>query len=137
MLCTRWTPYNLSEAKKLRRVNWCREMIQFANGDSSVVFHIVTCDESWSYCYDLGTKRQSAQWVIKRGREVPNFYQTNNSLEEVGEKRPHNRIFFRHDNGSLHTARQTNNYLGTLGIKMLAHPPYRSDLATKQFLFIP
>lgn len=79
-LCARWIPHNLTEAQKLRRVDWCREMIQkFNGGDSNAVFDILTGDESWIYCYDPETKRQSAQWVfpseelptkVKRGRSV-------------------------------------------------------------------
>ncbi|XP_073953007.1 histone-lysine N-methyltransferase SETMAR-like [Choristoneura fumiferana] len=55
-------------------------MIQIFNGgDSNAVFDILTGDESWIYCYDPETKRQSAQWVFrfeelptkeKRGRSV-------------------------------------------------------------------
>lgn len=79
-LCARWIPHNLTEAQKLRRVDWCREMRErFNGGDSNSVFDIVTGDESWIYCYDPETKRQSAQWVfpseelptkVKRGRSV-------------------------------------------------------------------
>lgn len=79
-LCARWIPHNLTEAQKLRRVDWCREMIErFNGGDSNAVFDILTGDESWVYCYDPETKRQSAQWVfpfeelptkVKRGRSV-------------------------------------------------------------------
>ncbi|GBP12061.1 hypothetical protein EVAR_5893_1 [Eumeta japonica] len=57
-LCIRWIPHNLTEAQKLRRVNWCREMLQrFAGGDSSAVYDIVTAEESGTYCCDLETKR--------------------------------------------------------------------------------
>ncbi|GBP32680.1 Mariner Mos1 transposase [Eumeta japonica] len=64
-LCTRWIPHNLTEGQKLRRVNWCRDMMQrFGGGDSNVVYNMVTGDESWIYCNDPETKRQSAQWVF-------------------------------------------------------------------------
>lgn len=52
---------------------------RFNGGDLNSVFDIVTGDESWIYCYDPETKRQSAQWVfhfeefpskVKRGRNV-------------------------------------------------------------------
>ncbi|GBP57047.1 hypothetical protein EVAR_45802_1 [Eumeta japonica] len=65
--------------QKLRRVNWCRDMMQrFAGGDSNPVCDMVTGDKSWIYCYDTETKRQSAQWFLlrshllqyKRGRSV-------------------------------------------------------------------
>ncbi|GBP51217.1 hypothetical protein EVAR_85428_1 [Eumeta japonica] len=41
-LCTRWLPHNLTAAQKLRRVSWCREMMQrFADGDSSAVDNVL------------------------------------------------------------------------------------------------
>ncbi|GBP82129.1 hypothetical protein EVAR_62182_1 [Eumeta japonica] len=42
-LCTRWIPNNLTDAQKLRRINYCREMMQrFAGGDLSAVYDIIT-----------------------------------------------------------------------------------------------
>ncbi|GBP95880.1 hypothetical protein EVAR_67703_1 [Eumeta japonica] len=39
MLCTRWTPHNLTDAQKLRHINWCRGMMQrFAGGDSNAIY---------------------------------------------------------------------------------------------------
>ncbi|GBP11914.1 hypothetical protein EVAR_74544_1 [Eumeta japonica] len=68
-LCTRWLSHNLTDAQKLRRINWCREMMQrFANGNSNVVNDMVAGNESWIYCYDPETKRHSAQWPTKRSR---------------------------------------------------------------------
>ena len=37
-------------------------MIELINSDSAVLDALVTCDESWIYCYDPETKRQSSQW---------------------------------------------------------------------------
>ncbi|GBP11366.1 DNA transposase THAP9 [Eumeta japonica] len=42
-LCIRWIPHNFTEAQELRRVNWCREMMQtFAGGDSNAVYNMAT-----------------------------------------------------------------------------------------------
>ncbi|GBP31367.1 hypothetical protein EVAR_13487_1 [Eumeta japonica] len=42
-LCTRWVPHHWMDAQKLRRVNWCRKMIQrFVGGGSNAVNDIVT-----------------------------------------------------------------------------------------------
>ncbi|GBP60583.1 Mariner Mos1 transposase [Eumeta japonica] len=70
----------MTEAQKHRLANRCREMMQrFAGGDTNAVHNMVTGDESWIYCYDPETKRQSAQWMfpfeelateVKRGRSV-------------------------------------------------------------------
>ena len=39
-----------------------REMVELINSDPAVLDALVTCDESWIYCYDPETKRQSSQW---------------------------------------------------------------------------
>ncbi|GBP40193.1 hypothetical protein EVAR_37594_1 [Eumeta japonica] len=39
-------------------------MQRYAGDDPNAVYDIVTGDESWIYCYDLETKRQSAQCVF-------------------------------------------------------------------------
>ncbi|GBP52669.1 hypothetical protein EVAR_103104_1 [Eumeta japonica] len=58
-------------------------MMQRSAGDDSNGMHnIVTGDENWIHCYNLETKRQSAQWVfpfeelptkVKRGRNIGNY----------------------------------------------------------------
>ncbi|GBP42731.1 hypothetical protein EVAR_23369_1 [Eumeta japonica] len=113
-LCTRWIPHDLTEGQKLRRVNWCRDMMQrFGGGDSNVVYNMVTGDESWIYCYDYETKRQSAQWVfpfeeltkIKRGRSV--------------------------------RKKMVASFFGMTGIKISDHPPYGPDLVPCDFYSFP
>ena len=37
-------------------------MVELINSDPAVLDALVTCDESWIYCYDSETKRQSSQW---------------------------------------------------------------------------
>ena len=37
-------------------------MVELINSDLAVLDALVTCDESWIYCYDPETKRQSSQW---------------------------------------------------------------------------
>ena len=37
-------------------------MVELFNSDPAVLEALVTCDESWIYCYDPETKRQSSQW---------------------------------------------------------------------------
>ncbi|GBP04097.1 hypothetical protein EVAR_74835_1 [Eumeta japonica] len=60
-------PHILTKARKLRHVIWCRETLKiFVGGDSNAVQDIVTGDESWIYCYDPETKRQSARWTASR-----------------------------------------------------------------------
>ncbi|GBP55844.1 Putative uncharacterized protein FLJ37770 [Eumeta japonica] len=40
-----------------------------------------------------------------------------------------------HDNASPYTARQTTNYLKTLGIEILVHPPYSSEFISCDFIY--
>ena len=37
-------------------------MVELINSDPAVLDALVTCDESWTYCYDQETKRKSYQW---------------------------------------------------------------------------
>ena len=37
-------------------------MVELINSDPVVLDALVICDESWIYCYDPETKRQSSQW---------------------------------------------------------------------------
>ena len=52
----------LGEDQKERRCHDCREMVELINSDPAVLDALVSCDESWIYCYDPETKRQSSQW---------------------------------------------------------------------------
>ena len=61
-ICTKFVPRVLREDQKERRCHNSREMIELINSDPAVLGGLVTCDESWIYCYDPETKRQSYQW---------------------------------------------------------------------------
>ena len=39
-----------------------RKTLSWQQGDAAVFDDLVTCDESWIYCYNLETKRQSSLW---------------------------------------------------------------------------
>ena len=51
-----------TQRRKERRCHDSREMVELINSDPAVLDVLVTCDESWIYCYDLESKRQSSQW---------------------------------------------------------------------------
>ena len=57
----KFVPRMLREDQKERRCHDSREMVELINSDPAVD-DLVTCDESWIYCYDPKTKRQSSQW---------------------------------------------------------------------------
>ena len=61
-ICAKFVPRVLREDKKERRCHDSRQMIELINSDPVVLDALVTCDESWIYCYDPKTKRHSSQW---------------------------------------------------------------------------
>ena len=61
-ICAKFVLRVLREDQKERRFHDNREMVELINSDPAVLDALVTCDESWIYCYDPETKRQSSQW---------------------------------------------------------------------------
>ena len=61
-ICVKFFPRVLREDEKERCCHDSKEMIELNNLDLAVLDAPVTCDESWIYCYDPETKRQSSQW---------------------------------------------------------------------------
>ena len=61
-ICAKFVPRVLREDQKERRCHDNREMVELINSDPAVLDALVTCDESWIYCYDPENKRQSFQW---------------------------------------------------------------------------
>ena len=55
--CAKFVPRVLREYQKERRCHDSREMVELINSDPAVLDALVTCDESWIYCYDPETKR--------------------------------------------------------------------------------
>ena len=60
-ICAKFVTRLLREDQKERRCHGSREMVEMINSDPAVLDALVTCDESWIYSYDPGTKRQSSQ----------------------------------------------------------------------------
>ena len=61
-ICAKFVPRVLREDQKERRCHDSRKMVELINSDPAVLNVLVNCDESWIYCYDPETKRQSSQW---------------------------------------------------------------------------
>ena len=61
-ICAKFVPRGLREDQKERHCHDSGEMVELINSDPTVLNALVTCDESWIYCYDPETKRQSSQW---------------------------------------------------------------------------
>ena len=60
--CAKFVSRVLREDQKERHYHDSREMVELINSDPAVPDALVTCDESWIYCYDPETKRQCSQW---------------------------------------------------------------------------
>ena len=58
----KFVPRVLREDQKKRRCLDSMEMVELINSDPAALYALVTCDESWIYCYEPETKRQSSQW---------------------------------------------------------------------------
>ena len=59
-ICAKFVPRVLREDQIERRFRDSKEMVELINSDPAVLDALVTCDESWIYCYDPETKRQSS-----------------------------------------------------------------------------
>ena len=59
-ICAKFVSRVLREDQKERRCHDSREMVVLINSDPTGLDALVTCDESWIYCYDPETK--SSQW---------------------------------------------------------------------------
>ena len=55
--CAKFVLRVLRDDQKERRCHDSGEVVEMINSDPAV---LVTCDESWTYCYDPDTKRQSS-----------------------------------------------------------------------------
>ena len=52
-ICTKFVPRVLKEDQKERHCHDSREMVELINLHPTVLDALVTCNESWIYCYDL------------------------------------------------------------------------------------
>ena len=60
-ICVKFVPRVLREDQKEGRCHDSREMVELINSDTAVLDALLTCEESWIYCYQTETKRQSSQ----------------------------------------------------------------------------
>ena len=56
-ICVKFVPRVLREGQKERHCHDSRELVELINSDPAVLDALVTCNESWIYCYDPETKR--------------------------------------------------------------------------------
>jgi hypothetical protein len=66
----------LTQHQTEHRATACREQLQRAENDDTLLPSIITGDETWVYGYDLETKQMSSQWKTqssprpKKARQV-------------------------------------------------------------------
>ena len=60
-ICAKFVARVIRKDQKERHVPDSREMVELINSDPAVLNALVTCDESWIYCYDPETKKQISQ----------------------------------------------------------------------------
>ncbi len=56
MICAKFVLRVFRDDQKERRCHDSREMVELINSDPAVLDTLVTCDESWIYCYDQETE---------------------------------------------------------------------------------
>ena len=61
-ICVKFVPRVSEKIRKKRHCHDSREMVELINSDLAVFDALVTCHESWIYCYDPETKKQRSQW---------------------------------------------------------------------------
>ena len=61
-MCVKFVTGVLREDQKERRCHDSWETVKLINSDPAVFYALVTYDDSWIYCYDPETKKQSSQW---------------------------------------------------------------------------
>ena len=98
-ICAKFVPRMPREDQKERRCHDSREIVEVINSDPAVLDALVTCDESWIYCYDPETKRQISRWKhagspkLKKARQsksthkllmIPFFQQDWHDLHALG-----------------------------------------------------
>ena len=100
-------------------------MVELINSDPTVLDALVTCDESWIYCYDPETKRQSSQW------KYAGFCRKRPALFKLAQ------WHFHLDNAPVHNSILVTDILTKMGIKTISHSPYSPDLAPYDFCLFP
>ena len=55
-ICAKFVPREYREDQKERHGHNSRDMVELINSDPAVLDALVTCDESWIYCYDQKTE---------------------------------------------------------------------------------
>ena len=61
-VASRLVPHALSGDQRHKRVQYTKDIIKTARRNKNFLNSIVAEDETWCFCYDPTTKRESAEW---------------------------------------------------------------------------
>ena len=137
-ICAKFVPMVLRQDQKERRCHDSREMVELINSDPAVLDALVTCDESWIYCYEPETKRQSSQWK-HAGSPRPKKARQSKSKFRKRFRRKKPALFksgqwhFHQGNAPVHNSILFTDYLTKMGIKTVPQTPNSPDLAPCDF----
>ncbi len=67
----RWTPHELSDQQRARRVDICRQLLRLRANRRDLLETIVTRDESWILAYDPSSRQVTCEWLF-RGQKRTN-----------------------------------------------------------------
>ena len=162
-ICAKFVPRVLRQDQKEGRCHDNRKMVELINSDPAVLDALVTCDESWIYCYDrvpsgsmTARQRKSTHkllmipffdstgmiykhWVPTRQTVNKEYY-----VEVLREFRKRFRRkwpallksgqwHFHQDNAPVHNSILISHYLTKMDTKTVPHRPYSPDLAPCDF----
>ena len=165
-ICTNFVPRVLREDQKERCCHDSREMVELINLDPTVLDALVTCDESWIYCYDQETEFPvEAYWLSQtqegqteqihpKTLDDPFFWQHWHDLYALGSHWTDSQqgilcwgfkastlkiesVAFPPGNTPVHNSILVTDYLTKVGIKTVPQPPYSPDLAPCDFFLFP
>jgi hypothetical protein len=82
-VAAKFVPRLLTSDQKQRCINVCLELRDKANKDPTFISRIITGDESWIYCYDPETKKQSLQWNGPQSPRAKKAWQVQSSTKSM------------------------------------------------------
>ena len=68
-ICAKFVLRGLREGQKERRCHDSREIVELINSDPTLLDALVTCDESWIYCYDPETEFPMEACLLSQTQE--------------------------------------------------------------------
>ena len=155
-ICAKFVSRMLREDQKEIRCHDSREMVELINSDLTVLDALVTCDESWIYCYDprrperanppsnfwwslffLTAHALGSHWTVNKENYVEVLREFRKRfLGKMPALFNSGQWYFQQDNAPVHNSILVTDPL-TKSINKVPHPPYSRDLAPYDFSLFP